>query len=83
MMLVLRLEMWPEGNQAKARPLGVLRINNVGGDHDEGNYHVELDAGDVKEMRVATVRNWVRSRNAWALVYEALAHLGAPQWRKP
>jgi hypothetical protein len=82
-MLVLRLEMWPEGDRSKARVLGVLRVSNVGGGLDEGDYQVELDELEAKETRSAQVTGWMRGRSAWALVFEALTRLGVSEWRRP
>ena len=41
-MLVIKIEMWPRGNHAKARPLGVATIANVGGDAKVGDYECRL-----------------------------------------
>ena len=43
-MLVVKLEIWPLGNEAQAREIGRMRIGNVGGDHDGGEYDVEFEA---------------------------------------
>lgn len=80
-MLVARLEIWPGGNQHKARHLGTLRISNMGGDGDVFDYAVELDVEEHEEMHVTSVRGWVGLRDAWALVHEALTKLGVMGWR--
>lgn len=42
-MLVVRIELWPRGDAARARSLGVASIVNVGdGTHAIGNYDVTL-----------------------------------------
>ena len=82
-MLVLRLEMWPGGNPNKMRPLGTLRISNVGGDGDEWSYQVELDKSEGRSASThrTTVHNWVGVRDAWALVHESLTRLGVMGWK--
>jgi len=80
-MLVLKLELWPQGDRAKARDLGTLEIGNVGGDADEGDYRcmltepVESGGSLVARGRGCKVRGWRRANGAWALVAEALARL--------
>lgn len=42
-MLVVKLELWPEGDATKAQPFGEVRIANDGtGTSARGNYNVEL-----------------------------------------
>ena len=41
-MVVIKLELWPGGDQSRARPLGLLTITNDGtGREGVGNYRVE------------------------------------------
>jgi hypothetical protein len=37
-MLVVKIEMWPQGDHTKARSLGVATIANTGGDTTLGDY---------------------------------------------
>lgn len=37
-MIVVKLEMWPLGDQSKAREIGRTYIANVGGTAERGNY---------------------------------------------
>jgi hypothetical protein len=41
-MLHIIIELWPAGDSSKARPLGEIKIANVGGTREVGNYRVEL-----------------------------------------
>lgn len=41
-MIVVKLEMWPHGSEAKKYPLGEVRLTNVGGDERIGHYEVKL-----------------------------------------
>lgn len=41
-MLVARLEHWPDGDEARRKPVGEVRIVSDGGDRDVGHYRVEL-----------------------------------------
>ena len=77
-MLVLKLELWPGGDRAKARDLGTLEIGNVGGDVDEGEYRCLLkEPVEPGELALAgcEIRGWRRANGAWALVTEALVRL--------
>jgi hypothetical protein len=37
-VIVIRLELWPQGDESKKRLLGVAQIANVGGTADLGDY---------------------------------------------
>ena len=41
-MIVCKFEMWPRGDSAAARPIGEIRIANIGGDQNSGDYRIEL-----------------------------------------
>ena len=41
-MLVCKIELWPGGNEVRAREIGRVLIANVGGDQDTGHYAVQL-----------------------------------------
>lgn len=42
-MVVVKIELWPHGDESKARPLGVAMIANDGtGDVKTGSYEVQL-----------------------------------------
>lgn len=80
-MLVIRIEMWPRGDQLKARLLGEGRICNEGGTAELGNYSVNLlrspeyaKPGNVgKSWRKGTVENFPRLKlGPWDLLLHAL-----------
>lgn len=41
-MIVIRLELWPKGDESRKRVLGVGEITNVGGTPEVGDYRVRL-----------------------------------------
>lgn len=41
-MIVVRIEMWPRGNEKRKYPLGEIRIANVGGTEASGDYSVTM-----------------------------------------
>jgi hypothetical protein len=41
-MIVVKLEMWPHGSEMHKRPLGEIRIANIGGDQHIGHYSAQL-----------------------------------------
>ena len=41
-MLVIRIELWPKGNPARKRDLGIATISNVGGTLETGEYDCKL-----------------------------------------
>lgn len=41
-MIVVRLEMWPKGDHARARSLGIATISNKGGTAESGDYECVL-----------------------------------------
>ena len=84
-MIVVKLEMWPGGNPAKAREIGRTYINNVGGTEKRGDYdvrvcrkgHVDHHVKVFREgkgiVRRGHVSNYPRlSYNVWRLIIRAL-----------
>lgn len=77
-MIVVSIELWPHGDQAKARPLGVALITNDGtGNKVTGNYNVKLShSGKYIEKpgvyKTGTVKNHRRSLSVYHLAYKAL-----------
>jgi hypothetical protein len=41
-MIVIRIELWPRGDEAAKRDLGIAHINNVGGTAEAGHYEATL-----------------------------------------
>jgi hypothetical protein len=74
-MLVLKLELWPHGNQSAAREIGRMTIVNVGGSERHGDYAVAI-ADDTGERWQAEVHGHPRKAKAWWLVAKALYRCG-------
>jgi hypothetical protein len=80
-MIVVKVEMWPKGDEKRAREIGRAHIANVGGDGERADYDVKLlksakysqhNAGKVyKRGRVEGFR---RHRGPWPLLFLALAN---------
>jgi hypothetical protein len=81
-VLVLKLELWPKGDQTRAREIGRTYICNEGGSLTRGDYGVhvcrrgKLDVvprDNSKGGRQATVKGYPRLRfNVWRLVLRSL-----------
>ena len=77
-MVVVSIELWPHGDQKRARPLGVALITNDGtGDKVAGNYEVKLSHSGkyIKKpgaYKTGTVKNHRRSLSVYHLIYKAL-----------
>ncbi len=78
-MVVVRIELWPEGDPKKARLLGVATLTNDGtGDTKYGNYDVKLShAGKFLAKRTGTwktgrVEHHRKSKSPYHLVFKAL-----------
>jgi len=73
-MVVIKVELWPMGNEAAARPLAEAHIANDGsGDMDTGNYWVKLFKRRGGIWRQGTVTGFPRRRlGEWDLLFRAL-----------
>ena len=83
-MLVVKIEMWPKGNEQRKREIGRTYIWNKGGDAKRGDYDVAVrrkgdydrKAGTLPSegaTRTGEVLNYPRqSYNVWRLVSRAL-----------
>lgn len=70
-MLVVKLELWPGGDEAKKRVIGSATIANVGGDDRHGTYQATVVTDGISfETRV---EDHPREDGAWALVARVLA----------
>lgn len=69
-MLVVKVELWPNGNAKQARELGRAEIGNVGGDLISGVYQARFKG----ESQPSTVERLVhlRDRGFWWLVMAVL-----------
>lgn len=76
-MIVVRMELWPGGDESRKRPLGVAFIVNDGtGTVDRGSYAVMLSRmKDATEpWRLGRVRDWPRRTGSpWDLLVKACA----------
>lgn len=82
-MIVVRIELWPHGDQARARQLGVIAITNDGtGTAATGNYEVVASHagnyfGKRKEpYKRGRVRGFLRNLSPYRLLFRALKELG-------
>lgn len=77
-MIVVKIELWPLGNQAKARTLGVVNIANDGtGDLEKGNYKVALSHagkyfGKPGAYKSGEVKGFKRALSPYHLLLRAL-----------
>lgn len=82
-MLVVRLEVWPEGDESRKRDLGRAEIvNDETGTDTLGNYdfRVRNARGDV--FHEGRVERWPRlSRGPWALLFRCMSRVRASRWQ--
>lgn len=74
-MIVVRIELWPQGQKARARHLGTAQIWNDGtGDRGRGNYHVTLSKwGSRETWRAGLLQGFPRLHlGPWDLLLRAL-----------
>lgn len=76
-MLVVKCELWPQGNNDEAESLGTLVIVNDGtGSKEIGHYLTMLDENMGEGVATGVVRGFEREKKpAWELVYRALTPL--------
>jgi len=81
-MVVVKIELWPHGDQEKARDLGSLIIcNDMTGTKDYGSYNVAVSHGGrywgkPGVWKSGLVKNFRRSLSPYHLVARALAACG-------
>lgn len=74
-MLVIKIELWPRGDETKAKELGRAFIaNDASGGHEVGNYNVRLRrAGDADDWRRGRVEGFPRlTLGSFDLLWRAL-----------
>ncbi len=80
-MIVLRVEVWPDGDQKRAREIGVVEIaNDETGTADRGNYSVRRKRGHAPDTLPGAAGCYVTGfdrtrRTAWDLAFVALRGL--------
>ena len=78
MALVVRIELWPLGDESRKKTLGAMVIGNDGtGDRNVGNYDTRLIGQKGKVSRRGRVTCHPREKvSVWKLVAKAIASLG-------
>jgi hypothetical protein len=73
-MIVLKIEMWPRGEEARAYPLGSARIwNNATGTASIGNYGFKLFRKDGRQYKEGVITKFPRKRLlVWDLLFRIL-----------
>jgi hypothetical protein len=78
-MLVCKIELWPHGDETRARNLGCVEIANIGGTQTRGDYKVKLSksaeyAKRPGNWKSGAVTNFPRTRlGPYDLLLRALA----------
>ena len=75
-MLVIKMELWPFGDESAAKEIARCTIGNDGtGDEDTGNYEVALFNGKRK-WKKGRVENFPRQLlEGWDLLYRGLHNI--------
>ncbi len=73
-MLVVKVELWPHGQESQARTLGTIRIANDGtGTPRRGNYDYAMRGGRHRMMKTGRITDYARQAyNPWELVRRIL-----------
>ena len=73
-MIVVKLEIWPYGDESLARTIGQMRIHNDGtGSLSRGNYEYQLLGKKGKLMSRGSVRHYARNaQHPWNLILKVL-----------
>jgi hypothetical protein len=86
-MLIIRIELWPFGDEDRKKEIARMRIYNDGfGNLNYGHYVGEIWYGDsTKELDYAQannnvkkqsiVKNWPRELHVWNLVQQMLSNM--------
>jgi len=74
-MIVIKVEMWPGGDQKNAYPLGTaVIINTATGTATQGNYVAQVFSKNGRLIRKETVSDFPRKRLlVWDLLHRVLA----------
>lgn len=72
-MIVVKIELWPFGNEANKRDIGTIEIGNVGGDMQTGEYDIRMFEGNRTLKWAGMLTGFPRMMcDAWDLVGRAL-----------
>lgn len=84
-MIVVYVEVWPNGDQSKARPIGSLGFKNVTKDGDLlDSYVYEMDEAPNPVLhipqltRASTIVGHNRNQSVWKLIRRAIDHVFSP-----
>lgn len=82
-MLVVKIELWPHGDESRAEEIGRTYIHNVGGTQERGNYagfvcrkgvFAPFEKAKLSATRTLEVKDYPRlSYNVWRLILRSLA----------
>ena len=79
-MVVIKIELWPKGNENKAREIGRMRVINDGtGNAQLGNYSVEMDHAGIyygkrkNPWKTGKVKQHFRMMSPYHLLAKAVA----------
>lgn len=81
-MLRLTLELIPRGNEKAKKTLGVLTLENLGVEAEQGDYKADIELrADAEYLikRACFIQNHDRGQHAWYLVRKALNSLLGPR----
>lgn len=86
-MLVVKVELWPHGDESRSKEIARTYIFNKGGSHSRGNYGVRV-CRKAKSFKAPTPETWKQNKgiartgevldyprlsyNVWRLVLRAL-----------
>lgn len=85
-MVIVKIELWPHGDESRATPLGTIKITNDGtGNEAFGNYDVSLSHSGRYVTRPGTwkrgkVLRHFRGLSPYHLVVKALNACGIGEW---
>jgi len=84
-MIVIRIELWPDGDMSKARILGHGTITNTGGSNTFGSYKAffkstGLTGPQHTEARIGRFKR--QEKDSWELLYLALKDIFGRKRRK-
>lgn len=81
-MVVIKIELWPNGNRAKRKKLGCIHItNDATGTRHYGNYTVKLFHAGIHVakkgvFKAGRVRGFLRTLSPYRLIFRALQAVG-------
>ncbi|ULH17374.1 hypothetical protein MF271_19480 (plasmid) [Deinococcus sp. KNUC1210] len=74
-MIVVKIEVHPNGQAHCAREIERVTIRNIGGTEEHGDYLIGLGPPEHPQHVTATLRHWPRTRRVASLIHRALVTL--------